>query len=264
MTGTSGLAPVNEREVLRACGALFGSAPGARDELLRSLSLAGVKSEFRKLAFEHHPDRHARESPAEQGRQTERFKQIVEAYALLGRFVEARERGEWSPAPASVPARSEAPRRPDATPWSRGHGAHGPHGASGGPSSSFRVPIGQRLLRQHLITHRDLVEALAWQRAQRPRVGEIAERWQWMSPEEVQFTTRVRSLGLRFGEKAVSFGYIAGEQLDRILWFQRSRQRRLGEYFVELGLVSEQELQSLGRDGRARDHEAGKGFRGRY
>jgi hypothetical protein len=99
---------------------------------------------------------------------------------------------------------------------------------------------------------RNLVEAVAWQRRQRPAIGRIAVEWGHLSDEEVREILdrrrREGSGGEPFGEFARRRGFLSAAQLLALLGRQRRLQRRIGQFFVETGIVSEREIPSLDHD----------------
>jgi hypothetical protein len=102
------------------------------------------------------------------------------------------------------------------------------------------------------VSWRNLVEAVAWQRRQRPAIGRIAVEWGHLSDEEVrQILERRRREGPAtepFGEYASRLGFITRAQLLALLGRQRRLQRRIGQFFIEAGLLQEGEVQSFDDD----------------
>jgi hypothetical protein len=101
------------------------------------------------------------------------------------------------------------------------------------------------------VSWRNLVEAVAWQRRQRPAVGRIAVQWGHLRDDEVRRVlaagraARVGGAGEPFGETARRLGLLTSVQLLAILGRQRRLQRRIGEFFLEAGLVEASEIGAL-------------------
>jgi hypothetical protein len=97
----------------------------------------------------------------------------------------------------------------------------------------------------------ELIEAIAWQRSQRPPLGRIAVEFGFLRPEDVALLLeRRRRAGehaVPFGEWAVREGYLSAFQLLAVLGQQLRMQRRIGEWFVERGLVEPDEIEGLRR-----------------
>ena len=54
-----------------------------------------------------------------------------------------------------------------------------------------------------------------------------------------------RGHAARFGKKAIELGYLKPHQVDALLKYQRSLQTRLGHYFIEKGLLTEEEADQI-------------------
>ena len=53
---------------------------------------------------------------------------------------------------------------------------------------------------------------------------------------------------MRFGKKAVELGYLKPFQVEALLNHQRTLQKRIGQYFVEQGLLTEEEASRISRN----------------
>lgn len=183
-----------------------------------------VREAFRRRALETHPDRAAALGRSEASL-AEEFRQLLEAYRVLS----SEER-----APGAQPARSAD--RPSRTPQDHLHRATLP-----------RRPLlfAEFLYYSGRVSWRNLVEAVSWQRRQRPSIGRIAVEWGHLSEGEVrEIMERRRRDGAAaepFGEYARRTGFLSTAQLLALLGRQRRQQRRIGQFFVESGLVAEGE-----------------------
>ncbi len=242
-------AHIQEIEAIEACRALFGEEVRRDREFLRYLQASGAKSAFRRQVKQTHPDRFADEAPAQQEKRAELFREVVRAYDLLRAFLQQRDR---APHPGAPPLRPQpAPANP------------GPPGAQGGRSRnrnghyySGTIParplqIGIYLYYRGFIPYQALIEALVWQRRQRPNLGDIAIRWGWLDDAAIRAIFRSRLRSGRFGEKAVRLGFLKPFQVQTLLHYQRSLQKRLGEFFVEQGYLSDQTLEQLAAELKA-------------
>lgn len=112
-----------------------------------------------------------------------------------------------------------------------------------GTLPKHQLPIGQYLYYSGVISWHTLVQAIHWQRHQRPRFGEIAEKsgnfssgtWQSI----MQHTRPLEAIG----DTAVRLGYLSNAIRNSILAKQRSLQPRIGQYFVEHGVLRYEQLQ---------------------
>lgn len=192
-----------------------------------------VREAFRRRALESHPDR-ARALGRSEASLADDFRRILEAYQLL-----SREAAAPAPRPVAQRPRERAARPP------RDH--------------VHRAPLPQRplLFAEYLYysgraSWRNLVEAVAWQRRQRPAIGRIAVEWGHLSDEEVREILDGRrrdgSADEPFGEYARRKGFLSAAQLLALLGRQRRLQRRIGQFFVETGILAEREIAGLDAD----------------
>jgi len=94
---------------------------------------------------------------------------------------------------------------------------------------------------QGQVTYQQLIEALVWQRRQRPTLGVIAQKWGWLSEAKVAQILGHHGHATRFGKKAIELGYLKPHQVEALLQHQRSLQTRIGQYFIDKGLLTEEE-----------------------
>ena len=215
----------------KALDLLFGANRPARShgEAFRK----DVRDAFRRRALETHPDR-AQALGRSEASLAEDFRHILEAYQVLSRE-------EASPAPRPVAQRPrEHASRP---PQDHLHRASLPHRP---------LLFAEFLYYSGRASWRNLVEAVAWQRRQRPAIGRIAVEWGHLSDDEVREILdrrrREGSGGEPFGEFARRRGFLSAAQLLALLGRQRRLQKRIGQFFVEIGIVADGEIPSLDQD----------------
>jgi hypothetical protein len=192
-----------------------------------------VRDAFRRRALETHPDRAQALGRSEKSL-AEDFRRILEAYQVLSRE-------EAAPAPRPVAQRCR--ERASRPPQDHIHRASLPH---------RQLLFAEFLYYSGRASWRNLVEAVAWQRRQRPAIGRIAVEWGHLSDEDVREILDQRrregSGGEPFGEFARRRGFLTATQLLALLGRQRRLQRRIGQFFVESGIVAEGEIPSLDDD----------------
>ncbi len=247
---------ITETEVVQACRTLFGKEVNISRDFLRYMQPSGVKSAYRKKAKETHPDLFTTVPLHIQQKQTALFREIIRAYDVLNLYFKQREEGVWRHA-ARVPhphdrKQDARPARPSAEPSRTRTGDetyyHGniPHRT---------LQIGQYLYYRGKISFGALINALIWQRKQRPSIGDIALRWGMLDADRIDKVSRTCD-GLKlFGEKAVQLGLLTIFQVNTILLYQRSQQDRLGRYFVLNDILSREELEHAAWE--LREHNAG-------
>ena len=252
-------------ELVRAGTVLFGPGfaaavhgPGWRTEL---------RAAWRRRVLETHPDRAAVLGRGEAELQRE-FRAVSEAFSLLESFAI---RGAAGRAPA--PQRSRA--GPVATPWAPREPRRPPPPPGAAPRRPVDQPprppprpippptaraaegTGPRLPRRRLrlaeylyysgrVGWQDYVAAVAWQRGQRPPLGRLAVKLGMLGQRDVtDLLERRRREGVQaepFGEFAVRRGFLTRSQLLAVVGRQKQGQRRIGQYFIERGLLSVVEL----------------------
>lgn len=224
--------PCAETELLAACRVLFGPGVRLSREFLHYLQPGGAKAAFRKKAKETHPDLGCASDPDDRLRRTETFRELKSANDLICDFLRQR-----SERPQLSVVRAAPTGRP---------------GRSYNSESFFRgrVPprpleFGRYLYYRGLIPYPALIEAIAWQRGQRPSIGSIARRWGWLSEGNIGQILRHPGLPDRFGCTAVNLGLLKPFQVQTLLFYQRSQQKRIGRFFIEHGFLSENQLSQL-------------------
>ncbi|MBC8316869.1 MAG: molecular chaperone DnaJ [Desulfobulbaceae bacterium] len=253
-----------EHELYRACQIIFGEELTVSREFLEYLQMSGVKSAFRKKAFEIHPDRATFQGSNQTGLDEKCFCSVREAYEALTCYVDARERGfrfsglrpHLQTSSVRSPLRSHDVQNRNGRSASPSHG----HKASppGGDKRIFcrqrpsRIPLPRRplLFGQYLyyaghINWSDLADALIWQRRQCPKLGEIARRNGWLNTTQISTVLRHSTPGQPFGKTARYLGLLSESQLHTLLLRQKRMQKKFGEYFVEKKMFSVHQLAKL-------------------
>lgn len=225
---------LSEAEVLEACRVLFGGEVSLSRDFLFYLQPSGAKTAFRQKAKETHPDVYQGDDPSVRQRHAESFRQVTQAYKLLSSFLSEREKN---------------PGRLFRFAFRREEGEDDPF------VPSRILEIGLFLYYRRIVPFRTLAEALVWQRRQRPAIGQIARRWGWLDENGLARIAAARIPFTRFGEKAVHLGLLTPAQVRTLLFYQRARQQRLGQFFVEQGLITAEEMERLVEE--LRRHNAG-------
>ncbi|HEY5975160.1 MAG TPA: J domain-containing protein, partial [Geobacteraceae bacterium] len=202
-------------------------------DFLSYLQPGGVKAAFRQRAKEHHPDLHDTADPLHVSRTTRRFREVTEAYRLFGRFFKERATGDEYPHP-----QNPKQARPAA-----GGTAEPVYHAGAIPNRPLE--FGRYLYYRQVIPYQALIQALSWQRQQRPAIGRIAVNWGWLDTATVQAILGNRSIHGRFGDRAIHLGLLRASQVRTLLAFQRASQSKLGSYFVNAGYLTNSELARL-------------------
>ena len=234
---TSALA---ETTVLQACRTLFELEPSVcRGFLYYTLQPSGAKSAYRKKAKETHPDLFHDKDREVQRQQASLFREVLDAYETLNRFFKEREKGLWPSASSTPRTTKPYAYQEQAAPKKTGNDFYR------GPIPFRVLEFGRYLYYSGNISYWALIEALTWQRKQRPVIGSVAMRWGWLNAETIEQIAASRFVQGRFGERAVSMGLLTSFQVNTLLYYQRTLQERLGSYFVQKKLLTAEQLELL-------------------
>lgn len=214
----------DHRSLTEACRHLFGDGIDVSPEFLSYIQLEGVRTAYRRRARETHPDRQGDES-------CEEFLRVRSSYELLSSFIN---------------------HRPVSPVCSISHRSHSISRCTG------PILFGRFLHRSGVISFQELLDALAWQRSTYPRIGELARERCGLSRSDVLRIMTSPFHG-RFGARAVRDGSLTTLQVERLLLVQRYFKKPLGEYFVQKGILTQDDVKALVRDQRL--HNASVRFR---
>jgi hypothetical protein len=229
---------VTKKDLFKACESLFGADVDVSVEFLHYLKPSGVKAAFRKKALETHPDR-AVILAGNMDLLERRFKEINLAYQLLQAFLSC----PWK---YSLDERGSIYRtRRNPVKPARKYAASAAVPKYSGRIPSRKLMFGQFLYYCGYIELTTLIKAVVWQRLQRPSLGSIAARWNWLNPDDVYDILRQRHQGEKFGECALRRGHISRYQLMALLNKQRMLQPQIGRYFVEQRIISTRNIGKL-------------------
>jgi len=231
-------------EVFDACRVLFGPDIHLSYEFLDYLQTSGARSAYRQRAKEVHPDLVNGEDESLREQHAQMFHQLAEAFEIVTGFLDTRLIAPTQPhtRPQGRQSSNAAAEEKTEPPKSRSSEDRSGYYRGGVPARPME--IGLYLYYRGAVGYRDLMEALLWQRKQRPSVGSIARRWGWLSSEQVQSVLLGAQVG-RFGARAVDMDLLTPFQVQTLLYFQRCRQQRLGDYFVEQKILTAEQMDRL-------------------
>ncbi|HCC55524.1 MAG TPA: molecular chaperone DnaJ [Desulfobulbaceae bacterium] len=269
-----------EKELFRSCEVIFGPELTISREFLDYLQISGIKSAYRKRAMETHPDRAALQSTWAHRPGHDLFHSVQEAYENLITFLDAKEKGYCLPPPA--PAHQTQPKtRPTRPTQPKPHQprqaaakqAHsGPRQQTStrsqtkagfrntasqttvfwdteslyqGPVPNRHLLLGHFLYYSGLINWRTIIQVLIWQRTERPRLGEIGQRFGLLNEAEVIHILRNRPILQPFGQTAINLGLLSQPQIQMLVTHQKRLQKKFGEFFLEKRLLEPNELRTI-------------------
>jgi hypothetical protein len=263
-------------ELFQACETIFGHEVNVSIDFLEYLEPIGIKTAYRKRALETHPDRAQALGSFVRDLNTE-FIDVQQAYEKLLSFVETNngstistqsfndlktrktpsyqypEKSSYQNTRQHKGGQKKSPH--DQRYINKRHKGHSDHFYTGSVPKG-RLMIGQFLYYSGLISWRTLIEAICWQRRQRPQIGQIAIAWRIISSQDVIRILTDRTLNEKFGECALRIGYISNFELLALVGRQRQLQRPLGEYFIISGILSSTDLMSMANKQRLQNLSA--------
>nr|MBF0223802.1 DnaJ domain-containing protein [Desulfobulbaceae bacterium] len=271
-----------EHELMRSCQILFGSDKNITRSFLEYIQLSGIKSAYRKKAFETHPDVVASKQGQTDDQNGDLFQIVQQAYENLRCYLQAREQGfrfksparpihtvhPQRPAPRNASHQSAASHKTAKKQWSGAQKNSSAHAETSAKCGGFKQTHSNRYTnsssqtvgasipsRQLLFGHylyysgianwHTIVKAIVWQRTERPRVGEIAHKYGWLTNKDILTILKGRKLSDSFGKSAVAMGLLTEGQLRIILLQQKTLQKKFGQYFIHNKLLTPFELQRL-------------------
>jgi len=243
------------KDLFNACSVLFGSEAAVSANFLKYLRVPGLKEAYRKRALETHPDRAATLAEPASSLE-ERFKEVTLAYERLSTFIESPwKHSLWNPAVRKT-AKADSAARNRRTHDGQGQRSPGNdyrRSRSYGLREHFwqgnlpktKLLLGRFLYYNRIISMRSLIEAIVWQKRQRPTVGSIAVQWDWLTQDDIRSMLNMRNPGEKFCECALRCGHISSYQQSLLLVRQQMLQPRIGNYFIDQNIVTPQEMEYI-------------------
>lgn len=244
-------AQTTSSDLFYACKKIFGHHVNVSYDFLKYLQPDGVKTAFRKKAFETHPDRAmSLDSPTED--LNAEFMDVRLAYETLLFFLETKndaylKENSFYYQETQDSFNEQTVHHNNKNKKNR----HSPKNKAvpdhfySGNLPPGNLMFGQFLYYSGLISWRTFIEAICWQRRQRPLIGQIAVSWGLISTRDVTRILNVRTFDEKFCECALRGGFISSFQQLALVGKQRKLQRPFGEFFVETGILSPPEVMKM-------------------
>jgi hypothetical protein len=228
-----------EREIHKAYNTIFGFSKSFSNDTLLYLDPCALKSAFRKKALETHPDRSTVTGKNEDEMKISFVKTVLAYQTLMTALNDIRQ--ERKPAGC----KTEMERHEFKTVCRSDAGDL----YYKGMIPKRKLMIGQFLYYSGIISWKKLIEAITWQRMQRPQIGRIAMKWGMLTEQDVLLILKERNLerkfDKRFGEYARIKGYISTYELFALLGKQRMLNRPIGEYFIRNKIIPASDMERL-------------------
>jgi hypothetical protein len=246
---------VTETEIIRACRTLFGSELQLSRDFLSYLQPSGVRSAYRKQAKITHPDRFATAADDTRSKQHRMFQDLNQAHQTVLAYLKQRKTVPSGNFYRNYSTYNQSKyRRQD--PFTRQKRR--------GPLPARPLQFGLFLYYSGIIPFHAVINAVSWQRRQRPALGEIARRWGWLNEENIQEIISYRGGIYKFGERAEKLGFLSNLQVRTLLYHQQSRQQQMGQFFIEQGYFDEATLNQLLLQLAEHNQTYRKGFSGHF
>jgi len=212
------LRSLSEKDLLDAYSMIFTDNKILSVDHLRTLDTGTLKNAYRERVFETHPDR-AQQLGIEVALLEKEFKEITMSFEKLYYYVKNKHNLKVKKVQKVKPQKDN----------------------SFGKSN---LMFGQYLYYSGIITFKSLLDAVYWQRNQRPPFGELANKWSLFTEEDTLYILKMRKPRERFGDCALRLGLISSFQHKAILIKQKNMQKPIGKYFTENDIFSEDELKA--------------------
>lgn len=210
--------------LFEACRVLFGNEIEISKEFLSYIQEKGVTGAFRKRAMEVHPDR-AVVSGLSIEKCREEFATLQIACETLRQHIATRE--IFSRVGASPPK------------FSKNFHVQ----ASGLPAE--KLLFGRFLYRMGIIQWRQLIMALTWQKSGRPKIGELGIKMGYLDRNSVLMILKNSVKARAFGATAYEMGFLTVNEVRDLLRRQKRQEKKIGQFFIEQGLLNDRQLQEL-------------------
>lgn len=208
-------------DILQACRLLFRPDLEFTMDYINSLNMDSIKSAYRNKIFDSHPDR-AKFLGLDAVVLGEKFKTIDEAYKRLSIYIEEYE------------DKTEKRKQKESIIKSKQENSQ----VNIKKYPDNELLFGQFLFYSGLVSLNTLLDAIHWQRKQRPSFGEIALEMNLLHAEDIGKILRNKNNGERFGDCAVRFGIINSFQFRSILEKQQKCHLQIGQYFIKKKILT--------------------------
>lgn len=249
------------RYLIDAYATLLGAQARRGGQIpLHQLDVSVIRRAYRRLAVTTHPDAAARAGAKPGAVDGKRFIEASRAYELLmGYLLAQRARGRASvacaytarprPAPATESSTGEksskGPKTSNADSTARtGSSPLHYHGAL----PRRRLRLAEFLYYSGRISWQSLISAIVWQRAARPKFGELARELRAITRQELTKILGSMRRHEQTGDTARRLRLLTAEEVAQILRLQRARHKPIGRYFVEKERMPRVELTTILRE----------------
>jgi hypothetical protein len=216
------------------------------------------------LAVRTHPDAAARAGASPGNVDGKRFIEASRAYELLMGYLLAQGApSRPAGAAAAHTAHTARPRpAPDSARSTGEKSSKGPKTAGAASTSRAgssplhyhgvlprrRLRLAEFLYYSGRVSWQSLISAIVWQRAARPKFGELARELRALTRQEITKVLGAKRRTEQTGDTAKRLRLLTAEEVAQILRLQRARHKPIGRYFVEKERMPRVELTTILRE----------------
>ncbi len=205
----------------------FPNEKNVTEIIIQNLNQDSLKSAYKKLVFNNHPDRFKYLNLKESELKS-RMININSAYENIFSFLKNKKN------PATFHRKQPSANKKHVN-----------------PKTDFRKHIipqkkiffGQFLFYSGNINLNTLISALTWQRCNRDNFGKIALNWKILDNVKLIDVLKKKQQLEKIGECALRLGYINSFQLTAILAKQKNLKKPIGEYFIKNNLIDKNDIE---------------------
>jgi hypothetical protein len=217
----------SNNEILYSYKLFFPNEKNISDNNIKNINPDLLKSVYKKLVFQNHPDRF-RYLNLKESELKDRMIKINCAYENISVFLKNKKvlhsyhRSQSSSNKKHVKPKTDIKNQ---------------------LSPRKKIFFGQFLFYSGNINLNTLLSALSWQRCHRDNFGKIAINWDIIDTKKLVDVLKKKQPFEKIGECALRLGYINNFQLTAILAKQKNLKKPIGEYFIKNNLIDKNEIE---------------------
>jgi curved DNA-binding protein CbpA len=199
------------------------------------IDLNRLKKEYRKKAMQLHPDR-ARITGNSEESVSEQFKLLNNAYNLVSNIFKSK---KYISIPYSKPYYRSHKKK------AYTHSPYNFYNKKPRIIPKIKLRLCRYMYYKGLIDYRTIINAIIWQLQNRPKVGDIALKNNYITYEKIIEIIKNRKIGEKFCQAAVRLNFLQKHHVRYIFNIQKSYNKPIGQYFIEKKILTRNELNNI-------------------
>ncbi|HOV14105.1 MAG TPA: DnaJ domain-containing protein [Spirochaetota bacterium] len=244
------------KEIYKAVNDIFDSDYNTiSNDFIKNIHPESLKSAYRKRVKQFHPDR-AKIIGVSESILTEKFKSISNSYQFLLSVVKESEKLQFIQKSNYQNAQNNCYKKKDEykEPHKKEENLKPKYNYNKYKVKSFycstgipnrKLRLSEFLFYSKLIDWHTMIRSIVWQFQVRPRFGEIAISYNFLTDEHVNFILKNLRMNEKFGEAAMRLGFIDLFKTNVILGKQKFYNNPIGKYFIENGILNQEKLTGI-------------------